>query len=131
MSVVTYVFGIVAAALVLGLVLEMLRRRRVRERHALWWIVAGVLALLVAVFPRILTGTAHALGFSVPTNLGFFVALIILFLVSVQQSAELTVLEEKTRVLAEHSALQDERITRLESGHPDDAAADDQAGRAR
>lgn len=93
----------------------MLRRRRVRERHALWWIFAGVLALVVAVFPGILTGTATALGITAPTNLGFFLSTIILFLVSVQSSAELTVLEEKTRTLAENVALHDERLARLEA----------------
>ncbi|KIU03469.1 MULTISPECIES: DUF2304 domain-containing protein [unclassified Frigoribacterium] len=115
MSVTTYVFGIVSAILVLVIVFEMLRRRRVRERHALWWIFAGVLALVVAVFPGILTGTATALGITAPTNLGFFLSTIILFLVSVQSSAELTVLEEKTRTLAENVALHDERLARLEA----------------
>lgn len=114
MSVTTYVFGIVSAVLVLYVVFEMLRRRRVRERHALWWIFAGVLALVVAVFPGILTGAAEALGITAPTNLGFFLSTIILFLVSVQHSAELTVLEEKTRTLAEDVALHDARIRRLE-----------------
>lgn len=114
MSVTTYVFGIVSAVLVLYVVFEMLRRRRVRERHALWWIFAGVLALVVAVFPGILTGAAVALGITAPTNLGFFLSTIILFLVSVQHSAELTVLEEKTRTLAEDVALHDERLRRLE-----------------
>lgn len=123
MSVTTYVFGIVSAVLVLYVVFEMLRRRRVRERHALWWIFAGVLALVVAVFPGILTGAAATLGITAPTNLGFFLSTIILFLVSVQHSAELTVLEEKTRTLAEDVALQDERIRRLErSVHRTDQA---------
>ncbi|OIH96955.1 DUF2304 domain-containing protein [Curtobacterium sp. MCBA15_001] len=114
MNVVTYVFGIVVALLVLGAVIELLRRRRLRERHALWWIVAGIVALVVAVFPGLLVDTASLLGFSVPTNLGFFICLVLLFMVSVSQSAELTVLEEKTRVLAEQSALLEERIERLE-----------------
>jgi hypothetical protein len=115
MTVTTYVFGIVSAALVLFVVFEMLRRRRVRERHALAWIVAGAFALLVAVFPQLLTSTAAFLGISVPTNLGFFISVVVLFLVSVQHSAELTVLEEKSRTLAENVALQDERIARLEA----------------
>ncbi|MCL9666615.1 DUF2304 domain-containing protein [Curtobacterium albidum] len=117
MNIVTYVFGIVVALLVLVAVVELLRRRRLRERHALWWIVAGVVALVVAVFPGLLVSTAAVLGFSVPTNLGFFVCLVLLFMVSVSQSAELTALEEKTRVLAEQSALLEERIERLEQQH--------------
>lgn len=122
MSTTTYVFGIVSAVLVLVVVFDLLRRRRVRERHALWWIVAGFLALVVAVFPNLLIATSELLGIDVPTNLGFFVSVVILFLVSVQHSAELTVLEEKTRTLAEHAALHDERLRRLEGASNDSGA---------
>jgi hypothetical protein len=115
-SVGTYVFGIVVALAVLLSIAEMLRRRRVRERHAVWWLAAGLVALVVAVFPGILVGVSSALGITVPTNLGFFLAIIVLFLVSVAQSSELTVLESKTRVLAENVALLEERIVRLEAG---------------
>ena len=114
MSITSYVFGILSALLVLVVVIEMLRRGRLRERHAVWWIVAGVLALIIGVFPQVLTWAANLVGVEVPTNLVFFVSVFILFLVCLQQSAELTDLEHKTRVLAEHSALQDARISAIQ-----------------
>lgn len=117
MTIATYIFGIASAVLVLVVIFELLRRRRVRERHALWWILAGFLALVVAVFPQLLTSTAELIGIQVPTNLSFFVSVVILFLVSVQHSAELTVLEDKTRTLAEHTALHDQRLRILEAEH--------------
>lgn len=114
MSVASYIFGILSALLVLVVVIEMLRRGRLRERHAVWWIVAGVLALIIGVFPQVLTWAANLVGVEVPTNLVFFISVFILFLVCLQQSAELTDLEFKTRVLAEQSALQDARISALQ-----------------
>lgn len=114
MTIASYIFGIVAAALALSVVIEMLRRRRLRERHAVWWIFAGILALIIGVFPQILEWAAGAVGVEVPTNLVFFVSLTLLFLVCVQHSAELTDLEDKTRSLAEHTALQGYRIEELE-----------------
>lgn len=126
MTIVAYVFTVVVALAVLGGIVELLRRRRLRERHAVWWIVAGVVALVLAVFPGLLTGLAAALGISVPTNLAFFLALILLFLVSVAQSGELTQLESKTRILAEEVALLEERVIRLEAdrnGQPGSADA--------
>lgn len=114
MNVASYVFGIVAAIIALSVVVEMLRRRRLRERHAVWWIFAGVFALIVGIFPQTLVWAAELVGVEVPTNLVFFLSLLILFLVCVQHSGELTDLENKTRVLAEHSALQHERIDQLE-----------------
>jgi hypothetical protein len=113
-TIASYIFGILAALLVLGVVIEMLRRRRLRERHALWWLVAGVLALIVGVFPQVLGWVSDLIGITVPTNLVFFVSIAILFLVSLQQSSELTQFESKVRTLAERSALQERRIKRLE-----------------
>ncbi|ANJ27672.1 DUF2304 domain-containing protein [Agromyces aureus] len=118
MSVTSYIFGILAALGTLVVVVEMLRRRRLRERHAFWWLLAGVLALVVGVFPVTLDWAAQAIGIAVPVNLVFFVSIAILFLVCIQTSAELTVLESKTRVLAEQSALQDLRIRALEDERP-------------
>lgn len=110
----TYVLGILTAALSLLVVIELLRRRRLRERHAMWWLVAGVLALVIGVFPGTLVWAADLVGVEIPTNLIFFVSIGILFFVCLQHSAELTELESKTRTLAEHSALQDLRIRQLE-----------------
>jgi len=112
---VTYVFGIAAAVLALIAIIELMRRTTLRERHAVWWIVGGVLALFVAVFPRTLTWAARLLGIAVPTNLAFFVAIALLFLVSLQYGAELTRIEDKLRVLAEHTAFLDDRVRRLEA----------------
>ena len=72
MNPITYAFGIVAALLALIAIIELMRRGTLRERHALWWFIGGILALAVAVFPQTLTWAAQTLGVSVPTNLVFF-----------------------------------------------------------
>ncbi|WP_240044040.1 DUF2304 domain-containing protein [Plantibacter flavus] len=110
----TYILGIVGALLTLGIVIEMLRRRSLRERHAVWWLIAGLLALVIGVFPQVLVWAAQLIGVEIPTNLVFFVSIFILFLVSIQHSSELTTLEQRSRTLAEESALQDLRIRELE-----------------
>lgn len=110
----SYVFGIISALLALGVVIELLRRRQLRERHAIWWLIAGVLALVVGVFPSTLQWAATLIGIEVPLNLVFFVSIAVLFLVCLQHSAELTRLEAKTRTLAELVALQDLRLRELE-----------------
>lgn len=115
MNIASYIFGIVGALITLAVVIEMLRRRRLRERHALWWVVAGTLALIIGVFPQTLVWASQVVGIQIPTNLVFFVSIFILFLVCIQHSAELTNLEDETRMLAEQAALQDLRIRELEA----------------
>lgn len=113
MNPVTHAFTIAAAALALIAVVEMLRRQRFRERHAVWWLLAAIVSLIVSVFPDTLQFAASALGVAIPSNLAFFVSVILLVIVSVQHSSELTRLEEKTRTLAEHVALLEQRVALL------------------
>lgn len=122
MSIVSYVFGIVAALLALVAVVELLRRSMLRERHAVWWLLGGVLALVIAIFPQLLTWAAKVLGVSVPSNLVFFIAIGLLFLVSLQYGGELTRVEDNMRTLAEQTAFHDERLRRLEQERKDTAA---------
>ncbi|NUU04766.1 DUF2304 domain-containing protein [Leifsonia sp. C5G2] len=115
MSLASYLLGIAAALATLLVVFEMMRRRRLRERHAIWWLIAGTLALIVGVFPATLAWAAAVVGVAVPTNLVFFVSVAILFLVCIQSSSELTRLEAQTRLLAERSALLELRVRELEA----------------
>jgi hypothetical protein len=114
MTVGSYILGIVSAGLILVVVVELLRRRHLRERHAIWWFIAGLLALVAGVFPATLEWAADLVGIEVPINLVFFVSIAILFLVCLQHSSELTQLEAKTRTLAERSAILEIRVLELE-----------------
>ena len=111
MSPASYVLGIVAAVATFAIVLELLRRGRLRERHAIWWVIAAGLGLVVGVFPSILIAISDAIGIDVPTNLVFFVSIAVLFLVCIQHSTELTSLEAQNRRLAEAIALLEIRVT--------------------
>ncbi|GAA3588393.1 hypothetical protein GCM10022198_09970 [Klugiella xanthotipulae] len=115
MTVTSYIFGIFTAVITLGVVIEMLRRNRLRERHAVWWLFGGALGLVIGIFPGSLEWAASVIGIEVPTNLVFFVSIALLVLVCIQHSSELTRLEDKTRILAEESALLAVRVRELET----------------
>jgi len=112
----SHVISAAAAAIVLIVVIEMLRRGNLRERHALWWLCAGAIGLVVTLFPGLLDRIASLFGIADPLNLAFFAGIVILFLVNMQQAKELTQFEERTRTLAEQSALLESRVRDLEDG---------------
>lgn len=120
MTTASYVLGIVASVLVLVVVIELLRRRRLRERHAVWWFGAGFLALVISVFPVTLVWLSRFVGVEIPTNLVFFLSIAVLFLVCLQYGSELTKLESKTRSLAEHVSILDMRLRELERERAED-----------
>lgn len=94
-------FSVVAALAALVLVFELLRRRRLREKYAVIWVLIAIATLVVAVFPALLLQVAEVVGIQTPSNLLFFGSLITLFAVSLQLSREVGLLEEQTRRLAE------------------------------
>jgi len=101
----TYILGFVGSVTTLLLLFELLRRRRLREKYAVFWVVVALLTLVVAIFPSTLAAVADLVGVSVPSNLLFFVASMLLLGVSIHHSYELGRLEERTRTLAEEIAL--------------------------
>jgi hypothetical protein len=101
LTVVTALTGIV----VIVVILELLRRRQLREKYAVLWLVVGVLVLPLGFFPRILDAVAEALGVASGVSLVLFGGLVFLLLVCVHLSWEVSRLEEETRVLAEEVAL--------------------------
>lgn len=105
----TYWLGVLASALTVAIVIELLRRRKLKERHAAWWLLGGTFALIVSIFPSVLEWVSNLIGIEIPINLTFFVSIIVLFFVNLQHSTELTELEEKTRRLAEEVALMNQR----------------------
>lgn len=95
----------IAGVLVLLLTIELLRRRQLREKYAAIWLVVGCLAVVSAFAPHLLESVARALGFSVPANLVFALAVLVLLMVGMQLSLEVGRLEDETQRLAEEIAL--------------------------
>jgi len=130
----TFTLGIIGGALTLIVLFEMLRRQRLREKYAVIWILVVGISVLLAVFPRLLTGAAALLGVQVPANLLFFGAIMLLLIISIQLSYEIGRLEERTRTLAEEVALLRLTIEQLpvhDLPRPQDGLEDDRdAGEA-
>lgn len=100
-----YVLGLIGSLITLTLLFELMRRRRLREKYAVFWVVVALVTLVIAVFPATLTSAADLVGVKVPANLLFFGASMLLLGVSIHQSYELGRLEERTRTLAEEVGL--------------------------
>ncbi len=117
-----YIAGIVGAAFTFGFVLELLRRGILREKFAVLWLVVSFGLLVVAVFPPVLGWLAALVGIALPANLLFILGGLILLLVSVQLSFEVSRLEGRTRRLAEDLALLHEQVRVLSERDPSDPA---------
>ncbi|MFQ4147199.1 DUF2304 domain-containing protein [Arthrobacter sp. LAPM80] len=108
---------LVAFILSLGLVLivlDLLRRKKIREKYATLWLVVGLAMLVLAAFPRLLEFVAQALNVQVPSNLLFAMSIVLALGVCLHLSWEISVVEDETRVLAEEAAILRAQIESLE-----------------
>ena len=104
----TYVLGVVFACIILVMVFVKMRNSGMKERYGLWWYWIAFCTALLSLFPPILKWTAFQLGVVVPLNLGFFVAGVVLLLLSLRFSVDLSRGDEEAAILR----LQVERLER-------------------
>lgn len=99
------IFTAVVGALLLVFFFEMLRRRQLREKYAVLWIFIALGVVPLAVFPEGLDFVADALHVATGASLVLFLGLVLLLVICVHLSWEVSQLEEETRTLAEEVAL--------------------------
>jgi hypothetical protein len=105
--------ALILAAVLVAIVIVLLLRRQLREKYAVVWLVIGLAALVLGLFPQLLTWLTAALGFQVPANLLFTLAIVLLLAVTLHQSWELTKGEEEIRRLAEEAAISRQELKDL------------------
>ncbi|HET7318839.1 MAG TPA: DUF2304 domain-containing protein [Nitrospirota bacterium] len=96
------VFGSVALLVV---VVELIRRGRLKERYSLLWLLAGGLLLFLSLSRRVLESLAGLFGIFYPPSLLFLLAFIFLLLITLHYSVVLSGLSEKNKQLAQEVAL--------------------------
>jgi hypothetical protein len=108
-----YLFAVSLSVLVVCLLFFLLRTRRIREKYAGIWIALAAAVVVVSIFPQLAFWLSTVFGVDTPVNLVFATAFVVLLLVCIQLSAEVSNLEEETRTLAEELALLRLEVTEL------------------
>ena len=95
-----------AGALVLLLVIfELIRRRRLQERYALLWIFTGVVILVLALWRGLLGSLADLVGIAYPPSALFILAAFFILVVLLHYSTVISKLSDQNRILAQRVAL--------------------------
>ena len=122
------IIALIATLGIFGLILELVRRRRLVERYALLWMAAAVVLLVLAIWSDGLDVLADAMGIKEPANAIFILAFGVIFLLLLNFSVATSRLSEETKILAQESARleQELRVARGEvpSTNGDSAAAE-------
>ena len=110
------IVGVVASILLILVVLELIRGRRLKERYALLWLATGVVLLVLSAWRDGLNTIAGWLGVETyPPAVLFAVATLFILLVLLHYSTVLSRLTDENVELAQELAILRQRIEGLEA----------------
>ena len=101
----TQIFVVVVGITMLLFVLNMVRRKRLREQYSLLWIFAALVLVLCAVFIRAVDRLAHAVGIYYPPAFLFLVAILMVMVLQFHFSTVISNLREQNRGLTQDLGL--------------------------
>jgi hypothetical protein len=101
--------SLIVSTILLLLVLELVRRRRLQERYSLLWLATGGSLLLLAAWRSLLSRISDSLGIRTPSNALFVVAAGFFLAVLLHFSIAMSRLSEQTSRLAQRLAMLEER----------------------
>ena len=125
------VVATLCALVLLLIVFELVRRRRLLERYALLWMGVGLALVVLGLWGGLLTRLSDVLGVSSPPNALFAVGLGFLIILVLNFSVVISRLSDQTKVLAQRIALLEQRLHQQERRGADDEAAAPDPERSR
>jgi hypothetical protein len=100
----------IAAGLLLLVIFELIRSRRLQERYALLWLLTGIVIFVLAVWRGLLSRLAGYVGIAYPPSALFILASFFILLVLLHYSTVISKLSDQNRILAQRLALLEHRV---------------------
>lgn len=103
-------FALVASVTLLIFIVEMVRRRRLREEYSWLWIITGVAILVLSIWFGLLEWLTHLIGAVVPVSTLFVFGILFLVVTNIYFSIKVSTLTTQVKNLAQKLALVDHYV---------------------
>jgi hypothetical protein len=100
----------VAAVILLLVILELIRSRRLQERYALLWLLTGIVILVLAAWRGALARLADLVGIAYPPSALFVLASFFVMILLLHYSTVISKLSDQNRILAQRLAILEHRL---------------------
>jgi hypothetical protein len=105
------IIAVLGSGSVFVVVIEMIRRGRLKEKYALLWLFASAILLVLSVSRGLLEYVSFLVGIYYPPSFLFLLAFLFLLLITLHFSSVISGLSEKNKQLAQELALLRQEIT--------------------
>ena len=97
--------AVAGCALGLIVIIELIRRGRLKEKYSLLWLFAGTILLVLSLSRNLLEYVSSRVGIYYPPSFLFLLAFLFLLLITLHFSSVISGLSEKNKQLAQEVAL--------------------------
>jgi hypothetical protein len=125
MSDLVQVVAVSTSAMLLIVVLELVRRRRLREEYSFLWLACASALLVLSLWRGVLHVAARALGVYYPPALLLLVLILFVFVASLHFAVVVSRQRQQIEALVEEMALLDAEIRQLKAAAATPAAVPD------
>ena len=99
------IFAVVASLLIMASVVELVRRRKLREEYSWLWLLTGAVIVALVIWYDLLVALTHLIGAIAPTTTLFIFGLIFLMLISLHYSIQISKLSFQVKEMAQQLTL--------------------------
>jgi putative effector of murein hydrolase LrgA (UPF0299 family) len=114
MPLATRVMMALSSLIVLLTIVQLVRRKRLDEKYALAWLVAGVAMLFAPLATGVIDAFSTALGFHYPPAFILLIGFLTLCLINLQFSVVISRLNKHNKQLAQRFAIMEQRVREIE-----------------
>jgi hypothetical protein len=100
----------IAALVLLVVIFELIRSRRLQERYALLWLLTGLVIFVLAAWRGLLGWLADLVGISYPPSALFVLASFFVLVVLLHYSTVISKLSEQNTILAQRLAILEQKL---------------------
>lgn len=105
MPLIQKMFALSVSIVILIIIVELVRRRKLREEYSVLWIVTGITIIVLSIWYKLLLFITKVIGAVLPTSTLFLFSLLFLILISLHFSVKISVLTDKLKDVSQEIAI--------------------------
>lgn len=114
------IFVLTMSVGLLLLIVDLVRRRKLREEYSWLWLLTGAVILVLGIWNGFLRVITKVTGIIEPTSIAFFFGITFLVLISIHYAVKISDLANKVKNLAQELAILESYIDELPQGNKQD-----------
>lgn len=107
------IFGLLASAILVIYIIDLVRKKKLREEYSFIWFVIGISMIIFMLRFDLIMALTKFLGVLSPNNVIFFFSVLFLLIIALQFSVRISNLTDQIKILAQENTLLRKKIEEM------------------